>query len=146
MYVTPDSLRTHLGKAHLAGLKFLHLNAQSATNKGTSLEVFCNQIGFQFDVIMLSETWFTNDEYVFKIPGYNVFCLNRPSRRVGSMLIKDIYQCDLIQVFTCSNSDYEILSVKLNDYIISVLYRPPSGSLVSLLSASSITASAISSR
>lgn len=136
MYVTPDTLRTHLGKTHLAGLNFFHLNAQSVRNKRISLEIFFTQIGFQFDVIMLSETWFTTDEDVFKIPGYNVFFLNRPSRQGGgvSMLIKDIYQCGMIPAFTCTNYDYEILSVKLKDYVISVLYRPPSGSHVLLLS------------
>lgn len=66
MYSTSNDLRLHLGKEYLSGLKICHLNAQSAKNKHATLDVFFSNFAFEFDLIMLSETSFT-DENVFKM-------------------------------------------------------------------------------
>lgn len=136
MYVTPNELCAHLGNDYLSGLKIFHLNAQSARNKHESLEIFFSQIDFEFDIIMLSETWFADGDDVFTMPGYNAFFLNRPTRRGGgvAILVKNEYRCEILKTFTCTHTDYEVLSLNMNKYVISVVYRPPSGSHTAFLS------------
>lgn len=128
MYSTPNDLGLHLGNEYLSGLKICHLNAQSAKKKHEILEAFFSNFSFEFDLIMLSETWFT-DENVFKMPHYNVFYLNRLSRRGGgvSILVKNTHQCELLHDFCSLHSDFEILTLKLFNNAISLVYRPPNG-------------------
>lgn len=68
MYFLPEDV-TKPNKA----ISLLHINAQSARNKSDQLAVFLQQFNFQFDVIMLSETWYHDEADMFILPNYQHF-------------------------------------------------------------------------
>lgn len=107
----------------------LHLNVRSARNKSDELGIFLNDFGFSFDVIMLTETWFTQNSDVLDFDNYATFYLNRCSRRGGgvAMYIKKETQCNLMTDITTMTENYESLCVQLGNTVLAVMYRPPSG-------------------
>lgn len=112
-------------------LKFLHLNAQSARNKYDELTLFFDAFSFNFDVIMLSETWYKYADDVLSVPGYQTFFLNRPTRRGGGVLqlVSNELSCTMLPEFCLIAPDYEVLSVQCKKYVFVVLYRPPNGNI-----------------
>lgn len=78
---------------------------------------------------MGTETWYTCDEEVFRLPGYNSFYLNRSSCRGGGVLqlISGNLSCSLLTEFTTITPDYEALALIQNNHVYVVLYRPPDG-------------------
>lgn len=117
-------------------LSFIHINAQSVGNKEEQIVALFASLGFTPDVLMITETWFKNDADVFKMPGFNTFFVNRPSRRGGGVMLmaKNTLHCQLIESFSFVTLDYEVLSVKCNNNVYCVLYRPPGTSIPSFLS------------
>lgn len=115
----------------MPGIKIFQLNCQSARNKYASLNSLFSELHFRFDIIMLTETWYTNDDNPFSMPGYNVFCVNRTHSRGGGvcLLVKETFDCQLLTEFCYSEPDCEMLTAVLSNYVISVMYRPPSGSI-----------------
>lgn len=113
------------------GLSFIHLNVQSANNKATELETFFSEIGNLCDVVMFTETWYTDASNIFQLPNKKAFYLNRESRRGGgvSLLVNESISCDLFSNFSCTNENIEVLCVETNDTLFVVCYRPPDGSL-----------------
>lgn len=51
----------------------IHLNARSACNKEDDIVLFLDQFSFSFDIVMLSETWYSNDCKMLNMEGYNTF-------------------------------------------------------------------------
>lgn len=129
-FVLPQNLKGHLGREYASSTTCFHLNVQSAKNKTDDLEMLFDQFDFSFDVIMLSETWYTDEVNVLKLPLYRSFCVNRTSRRGGglSILTKD-YQCELVSDYSRITPDYEVLCIRNNSKIFVVMYRPPKGNL-----------------
>lgn len=84
-YVLPHKFLQSLGKLYLNTFKCFHLNVQSVNNKQSDLSLFFEQLDFVFDVIMLTETWSTDDANVFRLPSYNTFHLNRCAGRGGGV-------------------------------------------------------------
>lgn len=107
----------------------LHLNVRSARNKSDELGILLSDFGFSFDVIMLTETWFTQNSDVLDFDNYATFYLNRCSRRGGgvAMYIKKETQCNLMTDITTMTENYESLCVQLGNTVLAVMYRPPSG-------------------
>lgn len=133
-YFQPYELNKLLSKTNHKSLKSFHLNVRSARPKiDELLSLFCT-IKSHFDVIMLTETWYTNDNDFFVLPGYAHFYLNRTQTRGGgvSMLISDT-GFEIVPAFSRITTDYEVLSVRKNSDIYCVLYRPPNGSVHVLL-------------
>lgn len=124
--ILPRELKTYLGAKNASSLKCFHLNTRSAKNKSADLELFLHELDVPFDVIMLSETWYKSDSDVFKLPDYNTHSVNRPSRRGGgvAMLINKLVSYDLLSQFCLSTDDYEVLSVIVDEHVVSVFYRP----------------------
>lgn len=124
----PSEIKHYLGCK--PSLKCFHLNTQSAKNKIADLEDFFVQFDNFFDVVMLSETWYSDDINVFNLPMYSTHLLNRTRSRGGgvSMLIKDCIDCEPIPEYCCTTKDYEVLSLRANRNVFSVFYRPPDGS------------------
>lgn len=112
-------------------LKFLHLNAQSAKNKCDEFSMFLSKFSFQFNVIMVTETWYQQQSDVLHLPGYQSFFLNRPSRRGGGVLqlVSNEFSCTLIPEFSTITPDYEVLSLQYKKYVFVVVYRPPDGKI-----------------
>lgn len=49
---------------------FIHLNIRSARSKEDELYVLFRDFAFNFDFIMLTETWYSNDTGILKTQGY----------------------------------------------------------------------------
>lgn len=129
-FVLPQNLKGHLGKEYISSMTCFHLNVQSAKNKAVDLELLFSQFDFLFEVIMLSETWYTDEEDVLRLPLYRSFYINRTTKRGGglSILTKDP-ACELVSDFSCITPDYEALCLRSNQNIYAVMYRPPKGDL-----------------
>lgn len=95
-------------------LSFFHLNVQSLSNKFDELSIFLNEFCFCFDLIMLTETWFSHECDVINLEGYHVVFMNRSSRRGGgvSIYVRSGIQCTLIHEFTSITDNYEIVTLE----------------------------------
>lgn len=132
-YFLPSNVKSFLGNEYIDSLKCFHLNARSARNKTDELELFFDQFEFSFDIIMLSETWFTDNTNVLNLPMYNSYFLNRTECRGGgvALIVKADISCEMLSDYCCVHNDYEMLSLLIGESIIAVCYRPPSGNLSS---------------
>lgn len=130
-YVLPDQLRCHLGLEYRSSLKCFHLNTQSARNKGDLLELLFDEMSIPFDIIMLSETWYSCDSEILTLPMYNSFYLNRGVCRGGgvAMLAKNNLECVTLSDYCKITKDYEVLTLLHSRTVFSVCYRPPDGNL-----------------
>lgn len=128
-YFLPDELCHLVGEGHRISLKCFHLNAQSARGKVAQLEVLFEQFNFSYDLIILTETWYTADSDVLHLPGYKSFFLNRKSGRGGgvAILVKENIDCEVVERFSCITNDYEVLTLSTDKYIFAAVYRPPHG-------------------
>lgn len=101
MAVSPNDVSNLVTSEKNLNLTCFHLNIRSARNKDDELSIFLNEFAFEFDVIILTETWYTNDFEVYKRDGYETFFLNRSNKRGGgvAILIKNNLSCDIIPVF-----------------------------------------------
>lgn len=104
---------------------------QSARNKEDILTMFLNEVSCDFDIIMMSETWYANDNDVIRIPRYKAFFLNRTDSRGGgvAMYMKENFDCEILEDLSYLSCHIEILTVKNNDQMFSIVYRPPQGSV-----------------
>ena len=70
-------------------LKFLHINMRSLVNKMANLELFLSQLNIDFSCIVISETWFSHNEYFPKyfLDGYHLSCSSRPDGGGGGVCV-----------------------------------------------------------
>lgn len=124
--VLPEKLSRLLSSQNSTHI--FHLNTRSATNKHDSITSFLDQCSVSFDMIMFTETWYQQDADMLLLPDYTQFFLNRKHKRGGgvSIHVKSSIKCELLDIFTETTSDYEILSLKCGGNIRAVMYRPPS--------------------
>lgn len=109
---------------------FFHLNVQSARSKGDDLALFFDSIETPFNVIMLTETWYKDDDDAFVISGYYNFILNRDYGRGGGVSLQtNVSGFVLLSDYSVVTPHYEILCIRKNCCIYSVLYRPPNGNI-----------------
>lgn len=134
-YVLPADFSQYLERSFESSLKVFHLNARSARNKVTDLECLFSQFSIKFNIIMFTETWYTEEEDVFRLPSYNHYCLNRVSNRGGGvcLLIEESIKTELLSTFCTMTKDYEVLSLVAENMLISVVYRPPDGNINTFL-------------
>lgn len=128
-FIAPRDLKRYIGNDH--SLKCFHLNAQSARNKHSDIELLLDQFGFLFDIIMLTETWYSDEDSVLCLPAYNTNFLNRTCRRGGgvALLTKKNLCCEILSDFSAVTKDYEILCLRNNQNVFAVCYRPPDGNV-----------------
>lgn len=131
---TPSDVSRILSSKKNKCTSFLHLNTQSARNKDDHLSALLSSFGFPFDIVMLSETWYRNDE-VLQVSGYVTHYLNRRDKKGGGVLLltKSTLHCEVLKDFTRTTTDFEILTVQHGRSIFSVVYRPPVGNVVNFL-------------
>lgn len=130
-YILPNEAIKFIGSDFKSSFKVFHANLQSARNKSTSLESLLSQINVQFDVLMLTETWYDTADYPFCLPEYDSCTLNREYGRGGGvmMLIRKDIKYERLPVYTRSSSDFEVLSVLSHRKLFVTIYRPPAGNL-----------------
>lgn len=126
----PEDIRKDVNKKKCHLLKLFHLNVRSARSKSDDLMFLFQSFQCTFDVIMFTETWYQDEADFFILPHYQHFYHNRVSGRGGgvAMLVAN-HDFEIIEDFTLATDDYEVLCVKHNLYIFSVVYRPPSGNV-----------------
>lgn len=131
MTLQPDDVNYIVTSEKIMGIKSFHLNIRSARNKDDVLQIFFDKFSFEFDVVMLTETWFASDYEVMTHARYNTFFLYRPQQRGGGILlnIHKSIDCDLLEEFSFISADIECLCVKNKQYLIAVMYRPPNGNI-----------------
>lgn len=90
------------------------------------MQVFCN-IGFHFNVIMLTETWYSEEEDIFGMPNYTSFFVNGKEQHELDVLlgVQKQSNCECFPAFRVFASDVKMLTVIPNEGIVLVSYRPP---------------------
>ena len=130
LYFSPI-LFNELNENRLDDLYIIHQNIRSFNKNIDELEVFLQQLNSTPDIVILSETWF-NDENIAILPGYidyHSYRRNRPGGGI-SVYIRDHFNSTLIPDFTTCDEVSETVaaSITLNSsYKIAILgiYRPP---------------------
>ncbi|XP_040074280.2 uncharacterized protein LOC120846540, partial [Ixodes scapularis] len=133
-FVLPQDLITYLGADYISHMTCFHLNVRSAKSKAGGLELLFDQFGFSFDVVMLTETWYTEETDVLQLPTYHSFYINRKVKRGGGLAIltKSVFG-EVIGDNSCITQDYEMICIRNNQNIFAVVYRPPNGNIKSFL-------------
>lgn len=74
-FFLPRELSRRIDDDRDVSLKCIHLNAQSARNKSSDLEVFFffDQLNVSFNIIMLTETWYSDESQVLRLPLYHTY-------------------------------------------------------------------------
>lgn len=64
--------------------------------------------GVLFDVLMFTETWYTEQSCTFQLPGYQSFFRHRAEKKGGGIgiLVKNHIECEIIDEFTAITADY----------------------------------------
>lgn len=134
--VMPSEFLNVCGSQNPQSFSVFHLNARSAVAKTADLELLFTQLGFDFDTVMLTETWYTEHNNVFKLPLYDSHFINRTNSRGGGVLlmVKKHFQSEVLHEFSFVHPDYEVLSLVIERKVVAVIYRPPSGNLKSFFS------------
>lgn len=132
--LTVECLNTFLQKETTRSLSLFHLNVQSARLKEDDISLFFDSIQISFDVVMMTETWYRDDDNFFVLPGYTHFFLNRSHSRGGDVSLQTRASgFEILSDYSIVTRDYEILCVKKGNHIYSVLYRPPNGNVLSFM-------------
>lgn len=128
--LTPDQLNLFMNKKGRNTFSFFHLNVQSARTKGDDLMILFDSVQSSFNIIMLTETWYKDDDDFFVLPGYNHFYLNRNYGRGGGVSLQaNVSDLEILSDYSVMTRNYEILCVRRKRDIFSVLYRPPGGNV-----------------
>lgn len=111
-------------------LKLFHLNARSLLPKRDEVWQLLESCGAAFDILMFTETWYTEDSDHFVLPCYDDFHLNRRDSRGGGVSIQTkMSGFRMVAEYCAITADYEILSIQKDSSVFVVLYRPPSGNI-----------------
>ena len=89
-YYSEDSFKTKYKERLCSSnnLSMIHLNIRSAVKNLKNFEMYLNQLDVCFNVIGLSETWFTDSSVdLYAIPGYNSCHVYRSNKRGGGVPI-----------------------------------------------------------
>lgn len=129
MALQPEDVNRLAASKVVGGLSCFHLNIRSANHKQDLLNTFLDQFCFEFDIIMLTETWMNSDCEAIINDNYHTFHLNRKEKRGGGVLLnnKKCIACDLLPEYCVVTPDAECLAIVSQKYIIAVMYRPPDG-------------------
>lgn len=128
--VLPGNVKDCLHQKNV--LSAFHLNIRSITKQwwqcwlslsSIKIHVSCDNV---FRIVVSSWRWRTKFDrlrtLLFKSPWWT------GCRRFRIYLRNDIH-CEILSAFTESNCDYEVLTLKCEQYLISVAYVPPSAPL-----------------
>lgn len=121
--------------SHGRNISALHVNSRSLAHRQDILAMFLAEFTFSFDVIVFSETWYQQHSEMLIIDGYSHFFLNHTGKRGGGIAlhVKRGIHCDVLEEFTCTTPHYEVLSVKSDNILFVVIYRPPTGNVSNFL-------------
>ena len=111
----------------------LHINMRSLVHKMHLFEVLLAQLDVKFSCIIISETWFSSNEYYEKyfLDGYNLFCSSRPSGGGGGIYayVSDEYE-DSVTDIRLTGSEAMVVCINRSGrpvYSVFAVYHTPSG-------------------
>jgi len=108
----------------------LHLNIRSFVRNSDEFCIFLERFSVKPDVIVLTETWFTQDT-ISNLPGYNAYHVYRVDRRGGgaSIFVKDAHRSFPVPQWSFIGVSMEVCTVDVcvDGKCIRVhgMYRPP---------------------
>lgn len=104
---------------------------QSARSKGDDLILCVNTIETRFTMLILTETWYGNNDDVLAHPGYSKFALNRDYITGAGLLSRSNFSGFVVlNDYSIVTPNYEILSIKRSRYIYFVLHQSPNDQCV----------------
>ena len=118
-------------------LRVIHLNIRSFSKNYDEFSVFLSQIEIEWDVIILTETWFSED-HTMDIPRYSGHHSFRLGRRGGgvSIFVKCELNCYADSDLCFVDEFLELVTVTLIlgsvKFVIMGAYRPPNGDVSKL--------------
>lgn len=138
-YYTLDSFKSNFVPNSKHSISILHINIRSMSRNYEDFKVLLSELGFEFKIICLTETWCKNTNQ-FNIENYKTIHQYRNNNKIGggiclfvhdSLVFKERY--DL-----CNNtSDCETLSIEIiqdkRNININTVYRPPSGNITQFM-------------
>lgn len=118
-FYLPREVNAVVSRLLSTSVKCVHLNATSVKNKVFPLEEMFAEFNLLFSAIMLTETWCTNDQDVFRLEHYKTFYLNRINARGGgvAVLVKENIECQLMERYCLMPSDFEVLTLHVDKVV-----------------------------
>jgi len=133
-YYSIDDYSAILSRSDL-NFHILNLNIRSYNKNSDELQVLLEHLVVKPDVIILTETWFSND-YDENLNGYNAFHSFREERRGGgvTVYVKSKYSSSCVSRWSYVGPNMEICSVAFlkekTRFVIHGIYRPPDRNVV----------------
>merc|ERR1711867_139602 len=116
-------------------LQLSNFNARSLNANFDKIETYISQLDFRFDIIAVSETWFSEHTQiqVFNIEGYNVHYVSRNDGRGGGVAMyisKALKYKKIENKSLCVDECFECLTMEMimdgsKNVIIACIYRKP---------------------
>lgn len=108
-------------------LSIYHLNAQSLKNKMEHIEGEIETLSHKFDFLAFTETWFSCQEDVIPLAGYENVSQFRVNKRGGgvSLFIKRRLHFDVLNNYSLVTDNFEVVTIRYYNIAIMVVYRPP---------------------
>ena len=140
MILNLTTAKNHFANISKQNFSILHLNIRSLQKNFASLKEMMLKINYNFHAICLTETWCRNKDYEknsnFQIPNYTPIHQPRLSKKGGGVCIflHNSLTYKVREDLSINNSHCESITIeiintgKMND-ILSVMYRPPAGSM-----------------
>ena len=135
-YFNPSEVKERLNASNRLFFSMLCLNIRSCRKNLNMLIAFLNTYLLQFSIIILLETWLTEDiDVALSVGGYNSLSIYRNSHGGGiKVFFRNDFCADIIEDLTFVDRIFEVLSFRLScngvKYIICCIYRPPSSSII----------------
>ena len=131
-YYSPLNLKKAITECRDPIFSIFALNIRSCRKNFSSLLSFLSTFMLRFTIIVLLETWLSNDfDDTFNITGYKQLNIYRNNHGGGiKMFYDENFSVDLLQEITFVDNLMEILSFYITGhnckYLISCVYKPPS--------------------
>lgn len=111
-----------------SGFTLIHQNIRSLKNKKEEFDIFLRSLHADPDAILFTETWLCNIDMSPEFPNYSVVRLDRAGRGGGlAIYMKQQYSFQVLDGLSMSSGDIECLAIETNSFLLTVVYRPPTG-------------------
>lgn len=130
-YYDASSFNNKFKSNSQTSLMMFHLNVRSIRNKLDELLVFLESLTVKFHVIVLTESWLTDDDTWLVVPGYTGYHSVRNNRKGGgvSVFTSVELESELLPKYSFISDLFEMCSVQVTiekqSYNVLGIYRPP---------------------
>ena len=135
-YYNPDTLFSCLAD-HTMSFNVIHINIRSYKKNFDEFVMFLNQTGLQYSVIVLTETWLTEDSSWQEMLGFKSYHSIRRGKAGGrvTILVNDSCRSTKIDHMSINSPSAEILTIGVEtgneSFTVFGVYRPPLSSVSS---------------